>query len=94
MTLEAAASFSINEAISRCKIVSQNGRPLVSMMGQIWSLERHSSIIFQRIFMGMVANFNRTSEEHHHAKVWRESFAVLSQSSDKRVTIFLGHPVV
>ena len=58
MTLEAAVSFSIHEAIYRCKIVRQNGRPLVSVIGQIWSPEGHSSIIFQRIFMGMVANFN------------------------------------
>ena len=81
------------EATYHCKIVRQNGQPLVSVIGQMWSCKGHSSIIFQRIFTGMAANFIWKSEEKSHIKVWRESFAVLSQSSGKRGTIFLGHPV-
>ena len=45
-------------------------------------------------FTGIAANFIWTSEKYRYAKSWRESFAVLLQSSYKRGTIFLGHPVV
>ena len=35
--------------------------------------ERYSAIIFQLIFTGMVADFDCTFEEQHHAKVSRGS---------------------